>query len=121
MDRVWMYKACLTDAYLRGELDKFIQAAENHARNKKTQKVPCLCKTCKNMRVFSNTTTIRSHVFVDGFIENYMIWMYHGEKAPPPMENTLDEMIEDVKFDRLFDTYNDFCVDIGDDDGDGVG
>jgi hypothetical protein len=60
-------------------------------------------------------------VLVGGFVENYMIWIYHGEKAPPPTENTLDEMIEDVEFDRLFDTYDDFCVDVGDDDGDGVG
>jgi hypothetical protein len=60
-------------------------------------------------------------VLVGGFVENYMIWIYHGEKAPPPTENTLDEMIEDVEFDRLFDTYDEFCADVGDDDGDGVG
>jgi hypothetical protein len=73
------------------------------------------------MRVFSDTTTIKSHVLVGGFIANYMIWKYHGERAPPLMENTLDEMIEDVEFDRLFDTYDEFCADVGDDDGDGVG
>jgi hypothetical protein len=28
-------------------------------------------------------------------------------------------MIEDVKFDRLFDAYDEFCTDIGNDDGDG--
>ena len=36
MDRTWMYKARRTDAYFRGQLDKFIQAAENHARIEKT-------------------------------------------------------------------------------------
>jgi hypothetical protein len=30
-------------------------------------------------------------------------------------------MIEDVEFDRLFDTYDEFCADVGNDDGDGVG
>jgi hypothetical protein len=85
-----MYKARKTDAYFRGELNKFIQAAENHARNEKTQRIPCPCKTCKNMRVFREITTIRSHVLVGDFIENYNIWTYHGEKAPPPTENTLD-------------------------------
>jgi hypothetical protein len=35
---------------------------------------------------------------VGGFAENYVVWTYHGEKAPPPIENTLDEMIEDVEF-----------------------
>jgi hypothetical protein len=113
-----MYKARRTNAYFRGELDKFIQAAENHVRNKKTQRISCRCKICKNMRVFSDTTTIRSHMLVDDFVENYMIWTYHGEKASPPMENTLDEVIEDIKFDRLFDSYDEFCADVGDDDDD---
>jgi hypothetical protein len=116
-----MCKARRTDAYLRGELNKFIQAMENHARNEKPQMILCPCKTCKNMRVFTDTTTIRLHVLVGGFIEDYMIWMYHGEKAVPrSTENTLNEMIEDVKFDRLFDAYDEFCVDGGYDDGDGV-
>jgi hypothetical protein len=56
------------------------------------------------MRVFCDTTTIRSHVLVvGGFVENYMICTEHGEKAPPPTENPLNEMIEDVEFDRLSD------------------
>jgi hypothetical protein len=54
-----------------------MQAAE-HARNEKTQRTPCLCKTCKNMRIFTDTTTIRSHVLVGGFVKNYMIWTYHA-------------------------------------------
>jgi hypothetical protein len=36
------------------------------------------------------------------------------------MENTLNEMIEDVEFVRLFDAYDEFCVDVSNDDGDGV-
>jgi hypothetical protein len=30
-------------------------------------------------------------------------------------------MIKDVEFDRLFDAYDEFCADVGDNDGDGVG
>jgi hypothetical protein len=76
------------DAYFRGEFNKFIQAAENHARNEKTQRITCLCKICKNMRVFTDTTTIRLHVLVGGFVEDYMIWTYHGEKAVPWRESS---------------------------------
>jgi hypothetical protein len=65
-------KARRTEAY-------FLQTAENHARNENTRMMPCPCKTCKNMRVFSDTTIIRSHVLVDDFVENCMIWMYHGK------------------------------------------
>jgi hypothetical protein len=56
---------------------------------------------------------------VGGFVENYIIWTYHDEKASPPTENPLDEIIKDVQFDRLFDSYDDF--DEGDSDDDGVG
>jgi hypothetical protein len=60
-------------------------------------------------------------VLVGGFVENYMIWTEHGEKAPPPTENPLDKMIEDVEFARLFDAYyDDFCAGVGNDDVDGV-
>jgi hypothetical protein len=37
MDKIWMYKAQRKDAYFCGELNKFIQAAENHTKNEKTQ------------------------------------------------------------------------------------
>jgi hypothetical protein len=65
-------------------------------------------------------------VLVGGFVDNYMIWTYHGEKAPPPMENLLDKIIQEIKFNRLFDAYDDFDDTGGDDEdigggyGDGV-
>jgi hypothetical protein len=72
----------MTYAYFYGELNKFIQAAESHARNEKTKGIYCLYKICKIMRVFSDTTTIRSHMLVGSFVENYILWTYHGEEAP---------------------------------------
>ena len=82
-----MYKARRTDAYFRGHLNKFIQVAENHVRIEKTQLIHCPCKLYKNMRVFSDTTIIRSHVLISGFVDNYMIQNKHGEEAAPPREN----------------------------------
>ena len=90
-----MYKARRTDAYFRGELDKFIQAAKNHARIEKTQLIHYPCRPCNNMRVFGDTTIIRSHVLISGFVDNYMIWNKHGEEAPPSRENQLDEILQD--------------------------
>ena len=90
-----MYKARRTDAYFHGELDKFFQAAKNHARIEKTQLIHCPCKLYKNMRVFSDTTVIRSHVLISGFVDNYVIWNKHGEEAPPLRENQLDEILQD--------------------------
>ncbi|RLN11652.1 hypothetical protein C2845_PM09G12960 [Panicum miliaceum] len=69
------------------------------------------------MRLFKDPTTIRSHVLAGSFVDNYMIWTYHGEKAPPPMDNPVSEIIQDAEFNRLFDTYDDFD-DAGGDDKD---
>ena len=109
-----MYKARRTDAYFRGEVDKFIQAAENHARIEKTQMIHCPCRTCKNLRVFSNTTIIRSHVLISGFVDNYMIWNKHGEEEQPQRENSIDEIIQESEFNILFDAFDDAgCEDEG--------
>ena len=93
MDRTWMYTARRTDAYFREQLNKFIQAAETHARIEKAHLIHCPCKPYKNTRVFSDTTIIRSHVLISGSIDNYMIWNKHSEEAPP-RENQLEEILQ---------------------------
>ena len=92
-----MYTAKRTDAYFHGELNKFIQVAENHARNEKTQLMRCPCFDCQNLRVFSNPNTIRSHVIVRGSVKDYMVWKQHGETdaSPPPANNLLSQIVED--------------------------
>jgi hypothetical protein len=71
MDRTWMCEARKTSDYFRGELDKFIMAAEINAAVEKRMVVICPCKKCKNIRVFNinETITIRSHVLMNGFVE----------------------------------------------------
>jgi hypothetical protein len=76
----------------------------------------CPCNACKNLRVSSDPTTIRSHVMVSDFVKDYKIWKYHGQTdAPPPTNNPLDEIIQDEEFDIMFHSYFDGG---GDDDGD---
>jgi len=67
-----MYYAKRIDAYIRGELNKFIQVAKNHTRNEKIRLIHFPCKACRNLRVFSDP--IRSHVVVNGFVKDYKIW-----------------------------------------------
>ena len=115
-----MYNAKRIDAYIRGELNKFIQVAENHTRNEKTQLIHFPCKACRKLRVFIDPTIIRLHVLVSGFAEDYMIWKYHSEtNAASSTNSPLDEIMQDKQFDRMFDAYDDFD-DGGSDDG-GVG
>ena len=61
----------------------------------------------QNMRVFSYTTIVRSHVLISGFVDNYMIWNKHGKEEQPQRENSLDEIMQDPEFNILFDDFND--------------
>ena len=111
-----MYNANMMDAYFRGELDKFIKVTENHARKEDTVLIRCPCRVCGNLKIFSEPTTIRSHVIVSGFVKDYTIWKKHGEMdVPPPTNNPLDEIIQGDDFGRFFDAYYDH-----DRDDDGV-
>ena len=106
-----MYNARRLDIYFCGVLNKFNHVAKNHTKNKKKQRIHCPCKACRKLRVFIDPTTIRLHVLVSGFAEDYMIWKYHGEiDAPPPMNNLADEIISDDEFNRMFDAYYDVMV-----------
>ena len=119
-----MYNANGMDAYFHGELDKFIKVAENHARKENTVLIHCLCRVCRNLKVFSEPTTIRSHVIVSGFVKDYTIWKKHGEMDVPPLTNNLlDEIIQGDDFGRIFYAYYDLGRDddgVSVDDGAGV-
>ena len=98
----------MMDAYFHGELDKFIKVAENHARKEDTVLIHCPCRVCGNLKVFSEPTTIRSHVIVSDFVKDYTIWKKYGEMdVPPPTNNPLDEIIQGDDFGRIFDAYYD--------------
>ena len=115
-----MYNARRMDIYFCGVLNKFNHVAKNHTKNKKKQRIHCPCKACRKLRVFIDPTTIRLHVLVSGFAEDYMIWKYHSEtNAASSTNSPLDEIMQDKQFDRMFDAYDDFD-DGGSDDG-GVG
>ena len=63
------------------EVDKFIEATKKHAttliENKDTIIYPC--KDCKNRMVWTDVTIIRSHLIRRGFVEDYTVWIHHGE------------------------------------------
>ena len=58
------------------------------------------------MRVFSDPTTIRSHVIVSDFVKDYTVWKKHGETdAPHQGDNPLVEIVQDENFNRLVYSY----------------
>ena len=68
----WMYGLLWFKAAFREEVDKFIEAAEKHAttltENKDT--IICPCKDCKNHMAWTDVIIIRSHLIMQGFVED---------------------------------------------------
>ena len=77
----WMYGSLSFKAGFCEGVDKFIEAVEKHAtmliENKDT--IICPCKYCKNRMVWIDVTIIISHLIMRGFVENYTMWIHHGE------------------------------------------
>ena len=63
------------------EVDKFIEAAEKYAMTLTENKdiIICPCKDCKNRMAWTNVTIIRSHLIMRWFVEDYTVWIHHGE------------------------------------------
>ena len=76
-----MYGSLRFKAGFREEVDKFIEATEKHAttftENKDT--IICPCKDCKNHMAWTDVTIIISHLIMRGFVEDYIVWIHHGE------------------------------------------
>jgi hypothetical protein len=77
----WMYGSLRFMAGFREEVDKFIEAAEKHAATltENNDIIICPCLDCKNLMAFSDVSTIRSHLIIQGFIPNYTVWIHHAE------------------------------------------
>ena len=76
-----MYGSLRFKAGFREEVDKFIEAATKHATTLKENKdtIICPCKDCKNRMAWTDVTIIRSHLIMRVFVEDYIVWIHHGE------------------------------------------
>ena len=76
-----MYGSLRFKAGFRKEVDKFIEATKKHAatltQNKDT--IICPCKDCKNLIAWTYVSIIREYLIVRGFVEDYTVWIHHGE------------------------------------------
>ena len=93
----WIYGSLRFKAGFREEVDKFIEAAEKHAttliENKDIIIYPC--KDCKNHMAWTNVTIIISHLIMRGFVEDYTVWIHHGETMA--VDNDDDDEEDDVE------------------------
>ena len=47
----------------------------------------CPCKDCKNHMAWTDVTIIRSYLIMRGFVEDYIVWIHHGEKTVVDNDN----------------------------------
>ena len=92
-----MYGSLRFKAGFCEEVDKFIEAADKHAapliENKDT--IICPCKECKNLMAWIDVSIIREHLIVQGFVEDYKVWIHHGETTV--VDNDDDDEEDDTE------------------------
>ena len=88
MERAWMYEASRIGPTFFAELATFIEAVTIHAVSKKTKEILCPCRDCKNQMLLVNPGIIRSHLLRRGFVDNYKIWVCHGEAVVTSSHDT---------------------------------
>ena len=101
-----MYGLLRFKAGFREDVDKFIEAAEKHVatltENKDT--IICPCKDCKNLMAWTDVSIIREHLIVRGFIEDYTVWIHHGETMV--VDNDDDDAEDDVETLKYLSQYS---------------
>ncbi|XP_071726769.1 uncharacterized protein [Rutidosis leptorrhynchoides] len=78
MDRIdrtkWMYDIGRTSTDYLKRLEEFITIAETDQLNKGSTVIICPCG-----KSFKDSTDIRNHLIINGFMRGYTCWSYHGE------------------------------------------
>ena len=85
---------------MRG-VEEFIEFAQRHGGSAKNRgKMRCLCVNCLNGRIL-DVVEIREHLLCDGFLKNYITWMWHGELVETQTVTEEHQFVESTMDDRL--------------------
>ncbi|XP_050238000.1 uncharacterized protein LOC126687481 [Mercurialis annua] len=90
-DRSWMYIRHSNGLLAEGFFDKveeFVEFALRHPECKSGAKIKCPCsrRKCRNTN-YRDPEDVKLHVLQSGFVEDYQVWVHHGEGTvlnPPP-------------------------------------
>ena len=95
-----MYGSLRFKVGFREEVDKFIEVAKKHATTLKENKdtIICSCEDCKNRMAWIDVTIIRSYLIMQEFVEDYTVWIYHGETV---IVNDDEEEYDDESIESL--------------------
>ena len=85
-DREWMYEGRIVNGMFSNEwgdkVDEFFEFTLRHPEcvNGGTAiRCPCTSVKCQNKK-FLNVETVKVHLYRNGFVPDYYVWIYHGEK-----------------------------------------
>lgn len=93
MSRPWMYGNRTTPEFWNG-LKEFSNVALDHQRKTLAETIFCPCHDCKNVKRWSDIKEIEYHLVRRGFVDDYHIWIWHGEKLGATASNNHNEEIE---------------------------
>lgn len=103
-DRSWMYNPChpngvFTQEFVKG-VEKFVSRGSRYAMSKKEVGIRCPCTRCL-CNVFADEASVSEHIFTFGFMSEYEVWVYHGEKRRRRRVAMMEiDDIQDVHVDR---------------------
>jgi hypothetical protein len=118
-DRSWIYQSSDVLAHFKG-VCAFFETVVQHASCQKEETIYCPCKVCKNDVIFKDREVIHEHLVCSGFMDNYFIWINHGE-TQSMTKTIIDERTEENMGipDDVYSHHDDRCEDdIGQDDAD---
>ncbi|XP_042437052.1 uncharacterized protein LOC122023018 [Zingiber officinale] len=113
-DRSWMYFSRWVPEFENGLLN-FLNIS--FAKASSGGQIKCPCRRCKN-RYWYRRDEVYNHVKSEGFVENYDLWIFHGEDPSslkttrdlyddvPRMHDNIDELLHDRFRDVVEETSN---------------
>jgi hypothetical protein len=118
-DRSWMYRWGDVLAHFKG-VCAFLETAIEHASRPKEETIYYTYKVCKNVVMFKDREVICEHLNWSGFIDNYFIWIKHGETQPGTKSIIYEREEENMGIPyEVCSHHDDGCEDdIGQDDTD---
>lgn len=101
MDKTWLNIRNRNDpSYLKGA-DEFVKFAASNRKN--SSEIICPCNKCRNMR-FVKKDDVIEHIVVDGFLEGYTCWIFHGESMSSTITNNQSPTGDEMQ-DMLHDAF----------------
>ena len=81
MDRSeWMHRWSRLEPQYLVHVRKFVVAVKTHRESLNRTTTICPCSHCMNMRAHVDSE-VQSHFIRFGFVKNYTVWNFHGEKV----------------------------------------